>query len=377
MHHKKYEYLKMKNRYWLIGGCVALLLSYLLNFVEGKESVYREVNEMFQKESVHWIDSILKINNQPAYSNYNRQKYINKKVHRLITADDTIFISCKFFHPEDHSIFSRKIAETAGIIGGAGRSGYDLTLVDSLFYRSLISVGIEAEVAVELYTRSLLEMFPTKDTMCADAPIRNSYIIKSFDGVPTDTVGIGICNHGKLVGRTRISTSTAFASMAWWGRWQTLIVCILFLMYLTLWGRKKYYYSLKPYIDNIYILGNTCFDFNNRIVVYWNGKCRRMIGNKIQFLKILVESAPAYKLLKEDVCKAMWKRNSKDGQSLYAVMVNDVRGNYLSEDDSLELKTLLKEGVVLHVDETKLKTHPKNHFFMLYLKNRFYLYVEE
>ena len=102
-----------------------------------------------------------------------------------------------------------------------------------------------------------------------------------------------------------------------------------------------------------------------------------MIGNKIQFLKILVESAPAYKLLKEDVCKAMWKRNSKDGQSLYAVMVNDVRGNYLSEDDSLELETLLKEGIVLHVDETKLKTHPKTHFIMLYLKNRFYLYVEE
>ena len=75
----------MKNRYWLIGGCVALLLSYLLNFVEGKESVYCEVNEMFQKESVHWIDSITEINDQLDISYYDRRKYRAKKFHAFIS----------------------------------------------------------------------------------------------------------------------------------------------------------------------------------------------------------------------------------------------------------------------------------------------------
>lgn len=391
----------MKNRYWLIGACVALLFSYLLNFVEGKESVYHELNEMFKKESVHWVDSIKEINDQLDISYYDRRKYRTKKFHAFISEEDTIIIYSKYFHPKDYEVFSRKTSETCLIINDGGNvEGYDLTVVDSLFQRSLVNAGIETDLALELYVKNLTEMFPTEDSeaklaielrdkglfdtslikndMNADAPIRHIYKSKELDGgVPTDTVGLGICDQGKLVAKTRVSVTTILARMELWSAWQTWVTVLLLLSYSVVWGRRKYLKSVKHYINNMYRVGNTCFDFNNRIVVYWNGKCRRMIGNKVQFLKMLVESAPAYKLLKEDVCKAMWKRNSKDGQSLYAVMVNDVRGNYLSEDDSLELETVLKEGVVLHVDETKLKTHPKTHFIMLYLKNRFYLYVEE
>lgn len=390
----------MKNRYWLIGGCVALLFSYLLNIVESKDLVYCEVNRIFGEESVHWIDSITEINDQLDIFYYDRRKYRAKKLHISITEEDTVIIPCKFFHPQNSEVFSRKTAETAAIFDGGEKNGYDFTVVDSLFQRSLRNAGIDAELAIELYVKDLAEMFPTedsearlavelhakglmntfsgRDSMNADAPIRHIYKSKELDGgVPTDTVGLGICDQGKLVAKTRVSATTILARMELWSAWQTWVTVLLLLSYSVVWGRRKYLKSVKPYINNMYRVGNTCFDFNNRIVVYWNGEYQRMIGNKVQFLKMLVESAPAYKLLKEDVCKAMWKRNSKDGQSLYAVMVNDVRGNYLSEDDSLELETLLKEGVVLHVDETKLKTHPKTHFIMLYLKNRFYLYVEE
>lgn len=390
----------MKNRYWLIGGCVALLFSYLLNFAEGKESVYHEVNEMFQKESVHWIDSITEINDQLDISYYDRRKYRAKKLHISITEEDTVIIPCKFFHPQNSEVFSRKTAETAAIFDGGEKNGYDFTVVDSLFQRSLRNARIDAELAIELYVKDLAEMFPTedsearlavelhakglmntfsvRDSMNTDAPIRHIYRNKELNGgVSTDTVGLGICDQGKLVAKTKVSATTLLARTELWSAWQTWIAVLLLLSYFVVWGRRKFLKSVKPYINNMYMVGNTCFDFNNYIVVYWNGECQRMIGNKVQFLKMLVESAPAYKLLKEDVCKAMWKRNSKDGQSLYAVMVNDVRANYLSEDDSLKLETVLKEGIVLHVDETKLKTHPKNHFFMLYLKNRFYLNVQE
>lgn len=390
----------MKTRNWLIGGCIALLFSYLLNFAAGRESVYREVNEMFCRESVYWIDSIIEINNQPVYSNYDRWEYSAKKWHISITEEDTVIIPCKFFHPKDHDVFLRKASETAAIVDGGEKNGYDFTIVDSLFQRSLVDAGIEADLALELYVKDLSDMFPTgdseaklavelrakelddlfsvKDYMNANAPIRHSYKSRELDGgVPTDTVGLGICDQGKLVAKTKVSTSTILARLDWWGTWQTWVVVLLLMAYVVVWGRKKYLHSVKPYINNMYIVGNTCFDFNNHIVVYWNGKCQRMIGNKVQFLKLLIDAAPAYKLLKEDVCKAMWKRNSKDGQHLYAVMVNDVRSNYIAVDDSLELETLLKEGVILHVDETKLKTHSKYHFFMLYLKNSFFFYVNE
>lgn len=390
----------MKNRYWLIGACVALLFSYLQNFAEGKESVYREVNRIFGEESVHWIDSITEINDQLDISYYDRRKYRAKKLHILIYEDDTVIIPCKYFHPKEHEVFSRKTAETAAIFDGGEKNGYDFTVVDSLFQRSLRNAGIEAELALELYVKNLTEMFPTEDSeaklaielrdkglfdtslikndMNADAPIRHIYKSKELDGgVPTDTVGLGICDQGKLVAKTKVSLLTLLERMEMWNMWQNLVLGILLLSYIVVWGRKKYYRSLNPFINNMYIVGNTCFDFNNQVVVWWNGECQKMIGNKVQFLKMLVDSAPEYKLYKEDVCRSIWKRNVKDGQSLYAVMVNDVRNKYIAEDDSLSIETLLKEGLVLHVDETNLKAWPKMHFFMLYLKNRFYIGVEE
>ena len=386
----------MKNRYWLIGACVALLFSYLLNFAEGKESVYREVNRIFGEESVHWIDSIIEINDQLDISYYDRRKYRAKKFHAIISEEDTIIIPCKYFHPKDHEVFSRKIAETAAILDGGEKNGYDFTIVDSLFQRSLRSAGIDAELAIELYVKDLAEMFPTedsesklavelhakglmntfsvRDSMNADAPIRHIYKSKELDGgVPTDTIGLGICDQGKLVAKTKVSLLTLLERMEMWNMWQNLVLGILLLSYIVVWGRKKYYRSLNPFINNMYIVGNTCFDFNNQVVVWWNGECQKMIGNKVQFLKMLVDSAPEYKLYKEDVCRSIWKRNVKDGQSLYAVMVNDVRNKYIAEDDSLSIETLPKEGLVLHVDETILKAWPKMHLFMLYLKNRFYI----
>lgn len=386
----------MKNRYWLIGACVALLFSYLLNFAEGKESVYREVNRIFGEESVHWIDSIIEINDQLDISYYDRREYRAKKLHISITEEDTVIIPCKFFHPKDHEVFSRKIAETAAILDGGEKNGYDFTIVDSLFQRSLRSAGIEAELALELYVKNLAEMFPTedseaklaielhakglmntfsvRDSMNADAPIRHIYKSKELDGgVPTDTVGLGICDQGKMVAKTKVSAATLLARMELWSVWQTWVVILIILSYIVEWGRRKYLKSVKSYINNTYIVGNTCFDFNNQVVVWWNGGYQKMIGNKVQFLKMLVDSAPEYKLYKEDVCRSIWKRNVKDGQSLYAVMVNDVRNKYIAEDDSLSIETLPKEGLVLHVDETNLKAWPKMHFFMLYLKNRFYI----
>ena len=154
----------MKNWYWLIGACVALLFSYLLNFVEGKESVYHEVNEMFKKESVHWVDSIAEINDQLDISYYDRRKYRAKKLHISITEEDTVIIPCKFFHPQNYEVFSRKTAETAAILDGGEKNGYDFTIVDSLFQRSLRNAGIEAELALELYVKDLAEMFPTEDS---------------------------------------------------------------------------------------------------------------------------------------------------------------------------------------------------------------------
>ena len=61
-------------------------------------------------------------------------------------------------------------------------------------------------------------------------------------------------------------------------------------------------------------------------------------------------SAPDYRLLKEDICRRIWNHNSKDAQALCNVAMSELRSYLIAEDDSLELKTLTNEGVLLIVD---------------------------
>ena len=75
-------------------------------------------------------------------------------------------------------------------------------------------------------------------------------------------------------------------------------------------------------------------------------------------------SAPEYRLLKEDICRRIWNRDGKDAQALYNVAMSELRSYLIAEDDSLELKTLTNEGVVLIVDTKKVKGN--NRLYFLY-----------
>jgi len=79
-------------------------------------------------------------------------------------------------------------------------------------------------------------------------------------------------------------------------------------------------------------------------------------------LKVFVDSAPEYRLLKEDICRRIWNRDSKDAQALYNVAMSELRNYLIAEDDSLELKTLTNEGVVLIVDIKRKRKFPLLHF---------------
>ena len=84
-------------------------------------------------------------------------------------------------------------------------------------------------------------------------------------------------------------------------------------------------------------------------------------------LQMLVESAPAYKLSKEEVCLKIWNRNAKDGQALYNVVMTDMRTLFITEDPSLELKSLPREGMQLLVNESLVKRGRWIHFMRIYM----------
>ena len=104
------------------------------------------------------------------------------------------------------------------------------------------------------------------------------------------------------------------------------------------------------------------FRFNTNTVYYWNGGKLSITDKRAEVLKVFVDSAPEYRLLKEDICRRIWNRDSKDAQALYNVAMSELRSYLIAEDDSLELKTLTNEGVVLIVDIKRKRKFPLLHF---------------
>ena len=115
-------------------------------------------------------------------------------------------------------------------------------------------------------------------------------------------------------------------------------------------------------MHNVKFIGNSCIDFNTNTVYYWNGGKLSLTDKRAEVLKVLVDSAPEYRLLKEDICRRIWNRDGKDGQALYNVAMSELRSYLIAEDDSLELKTQPNEGVVLLVDKKRIRKFPLLHF---------------
>lgn len=125
---------------------------------------------------------------------------------------------------------------------------------------------------------------------------------------------------------------------------------------------------LISYKKDIKILGNTCIDLNKNVVYLYNGECKQVIGNKIILLQMLIDSAPTYKLLKEDVCRKIWNRDSKDGQALYNVAMSELRNLFINADPSLKLKSIPKEGMQLLVNTSLVKKMIRWHFIGIFIK---------
>ena len=163
---------------------------------------------------------------------------------------------------------------------------------------------------------------------------------------------------GKIIGSVDIPASEIVKGMELLAKWQFVALALIALLYMaTIYVPKR-----LRYMQNVKFIGNSCIDFNTNIIYYWNGGKFSLTDKKAEVLKVLVESAPEHKLLKEDICRRIWNRDGKDAQALYNVAMSELRSYLIAEDDSLELKTLTNEGVVLIVDIKRIHRFPLLHF---------------
>lgn len=359
-----------KLKYWtnVLWAIAILLLFYAtrLNYNESKDNLFVRAEKVFQEESVYWVDSLILPKQLNVRGNYKSMEYIEKKGITIFTDGDTINVSSDIYHPLSYSEYLRKNMETILILSNK----YDVRIIDSLFAGQLKKHNLNVKSSIELQVKDFRQMFPSSDSLCMDIPVSKKFISKPMKGRLTNPIKVGICGHAVLYGSIDIPFFTILENMVLFD----LLHWIALLLMIVLLGLNYFVRNNMPlfltYEKGLNIIGNTCFDLNKNVIYTWNGECRQLTGNKIVFVRMLVDSAPRYKLLKEDICRTIWNRTSKDGQALYNVIVSELRGMLIANDPSLELKSLPREGVQLFIDESKVKKNRRIHFLLLILFKR-------
>lgn len=353
----------MKTKYLLPVLLVLLVaLSYMGNYRASERELCERANLLFLQEHAGWGDSLMRIMKIPTWGRYDSEAYRKKKKHTLLSLQDTIVISTRFYHPE-YTKYLRDVYTCIQLLETmwGEKDGYELSIVDSLFQCALVREGIEAEVVMALGIRDLGKIFPTEDSMCVDVPIEYCEVSRELaDGVPLDTVNIGICNQGELSAAIRLQPSVVRAHMSLFG-WNQVFAIVVFLFV----GMLVYLFEkIRSVVRSMVIIGNTAIDLERGVVCLWDGECRSINTNQLVLLKMLIAATPAYKLRKEEICQTLWGRNAKDGQALYNTTVSSLRKLFVADDESLELKTLSKEGIELIVSPSLLKKRQMLHFFI-------------
>lgn len=356
--------------YWMnVLWTVAILLfvyACWMSYNESRDNLFVRAEKAFQDESVYWVDSLLYPKQLNLRGNYKAMEYIEKKGITIFTDGDSINISSAIYHPLSYSEYLRKNMESILILSNK----YDVGIIDSLFAGQLKKLNLDVTSSIELHVKDFRQMFPAPDSLCKDIPVSKMFVSKPMKGRLTNPIEVGICGHALLYGKIDVSFVTILKDMTWFG----LFHWIAYLLMIALLGINYFVRNYMPlfltYEKELNIIGNTCFDLNKNVIYTWNGECRQLTGNKIVFVRMLVDSAPRYRLLKEDICRTIWNRTPKDGQALYNVIVSELRGMFIADDPSLELKSLPKEGVQLFIDESKVKKHRRIHFLFLILFKR-------
>ena len=339
--------------------------SYYLNYKDSREVVHEEINEIFQKEASHWGEYILAKKGVLYRGSYNSLEYASKKKTTFESETYKVEISSAFHHPDSFNEYQILNIETFLLVDDK----YDISITDSLFKEILLYLDVVAESSVELKIRDIREMFPNVDSLNQDAPFVKTIASGSVEGYTTQPVGVGICDHGMLYGHVKVARSEVLARMSWFCSNQ--LYALFFILVLSLLGFSigRYLQKLLYYQKHTILIGNTCVDLPSQRLFLWDGECRNITETHSTLLQMLLDAAPEYKLMKEDVCHTLWNRSAKDGQALYNVAMTHLRNLFITEDPSLELKSIPKEGMQLLINASHIHRGRWRHFAWMYIKS--------
>lgn len=326
----------------IMACAVAIVCVNVKNYRATRTEIRNEINASFRQLAPFWPDSMNRIKDIFRYSSYNTDNYKKRNPKRFVWADGNVSISPELCHPqrmEDYLI----ISDATGLMI---TEKYDLQIVDSLWNGVLHRAGHLATATVTLDAKDLREMFPTPDTL-----VTEGVTVKHYESRPhptasywaTDSVAIGICNHGILVGRVDIPMEHIASAMPWWTYEHTLLVTLTVLATLYfLW--QNFVRNFKR--TNKLWMGCSVLDAETGVMISLeSGKTTKLSKFNLEFLSKISET-PQRELSKQAICDMFWpKRELKGCTSNYNTFISRLRSELAPIDHTIEVRTLPDGGI--------------------------------
>ena len=335
----------VKKLIWVIIACaVAIVCVNVKNYRATRAELRNDINASFRQLAPYWPDSIFRITDEPMCGSFDTEHYKKRNVKRFVWAEGDVSVSPNFFHPErlDDCITITNSSDLMSI------EKYNLQIVDSLWNGVLHRAGHRVTATVTLDAKDLREMFPTPDTL-----VTEGVTVKHYESRPhptasyweTDSVAIGICNHGVLVGRVDIPVSYIASVMPWWTYERVLLVMLMVLATLYLLWHN--FVCCFKRADKLW-MGCSVLDAKTGVMISLeSGKTTKLSKYNIEFLLKILKT-PQHTLSKQTICDMFWpKRDLKDCTSNYNTFVSRLRSELVTIDHTIEVKSLSDGGICI------------------------------
>lgn len=278
-------------------------------YIHERDMVIDAVNQNFQHEAPLWADSIMVVNEVYYYSSGENRRRATYPLY-LTDKYGSYEIAAKFHYHPDYTIQDR-LRLTSTMLGDR-ECIYDVSLVNRVWASTLQREGLHVETAIELYYRKLREMFPTPDSLNKQAKVfrLESHPFDYEGSIKTDTVGIGICDQGQLVGHVTISPSFIME----WMR-QKIQMGIIVWIVLGIIGISIFYAELLLMKQRHVIvpIGTSYLNLKTRGLTYKDGTTRVIGKIPYAILTTLLE-AEGNQVSQKTIVDAHWPKIDSEDQ---------------------------------------------------------------
>ena len=353
--------IKREVLYYILIFLAVYSVGYMAEYSSCKRGVEGEINELFKKSSPFFCDSIRNITGKYMFAVFD-SKDINKRQDMIyVSKDGELKISRDIIKIEGAHEYHYKQLETMMLQS----KDYDLNVADSIWNRQLKEHGYDVEAILFLSTKNLKDMFPRRDTLVANLrpPFVSVHNLGGKEYFVTDSVGLGICNHGYIVSHVHVPAIVVLGRIKWYGT-ALFVAIIALLLSLVISSFRKYLAERKSVIhykaiaesieeqndeQNIAI-GNVVYNIDDSTLYNTiSHQQLKLPRTQARIMKMLVTSE-GYYVTKNEICMEMWGMDEKMATKSYNSACKRLRDS-LESIDGIRLSTIKDTAIQLEIVE--------------------------